>query len=886
MTLPWIASAISENHTGIAAFLFLFLIVVILWVVVKARIWVRYIYFMRFSITLWLFLILLPILDAAGISTSITHVMFAISGLGQFVAVGFYTVLTGWIALLSARVVCAYGPERFESVPPKALEVGGDMSWKAFFAAQVPGFCFLAYTAVVSAQGSLSGCPLLCSSSTNISFCTISCNLGQLLLGGAFAFFAWYLVAFFYSILRNPPAKSIISDAEQRFSDPTFRAFVMPRADWLLLDIALKDRIEPPFARWAIARLGKLAKVLGPGYEKMDVEPPELHTGHVLIIILYLLLLLIYMAVGFFTWPRLHTGVPALLLSGIALILLFWVMLAGTNHPKGRFYRIILGEFSVMVGLLFYWAVSGSDFAVLASIMVLVHSLYWIGFGFAFWGDRFRIPVLTLLFSILVLGSNIVSLDHIYETLPVPRQVSSSTPYEIVLNYAKTHDGEPMIVVTASGGGIHSAAWTATVLNGLEGAFGSKGFHQHVVLISSVSGGSVAASNWAELYLDRPLSSPLRGTFPSRVRVAECSSLESAAWGVLYPDLGHLLIWKDLLPPLLGLEVYDRGWALQTAFARNLGPNCEWYEGARWMNGLPTLFGRYQLTTLRDATTAGDSPAFAFNTTLVNGGRRFLLSTYHLPPARKAVCHSGLESKDNACPPDPVPTLDFLSMCPDLDLSLFTVARLSATFPYVTPVAIASPPRGAQSPRLEGDTFCYQQHLADGGYYDDDGMDTAMEFLWSAYGDGSPALGQGVAHPDSQPNVEGQDKPKELATGLPRHIYLIEIRNADEPDPRPTPPKPPILGHIVEQITSPITTLFGAWENAQPIRNQQEFRGLEYGFRGRVRFDHLVFAFKKTKETERDPESWHLTARDKKTIESEWKDLYGGSVKSLARDFK
>jgi hypothetical protein len=468
--------------------------------------------------------------------------------------------------------------------------------------------------------------------------------------------------------------------------------------------------------------------------------------------------------------------------------------------------------------------------------------------------------------------------DHFYATFPNPKAVDSPTPAQVVEKYKEIHPAQPMIVVTASGGGIHSAAWTARVLEGLERAFAAKGFHQHVVLMSSVSGGSVAASYWADLYLDQPAHFAPPAEFASRVSATECSSLEAAAWGLLYPDL-NLLDWKGIF--LRPAALYDRGWALETAFARNLGHGCEWFQGAEWRDGLPAEFSRYRLTTLRDATRKGEAPAFAFNTTLVKGGLRFLLSSYRLPeipPPAYAILGSG----DTARPAAPLPTQDLLSSCPDLDLSLFTVARLSATFPFVTPVAVAHAPQGEHAAPSDKDQFCYTEHLADGGYYDNDGMASAMEFLWSVYDSDQHRQEQQAAPPSRQPQQESAGTAGQEGKDRDQ-IFLIEIRNSPEPQAPPTPQRP-LLGHLVEQVTSPITTLLGAWDVAQSTRNQREYRLLESALRDNVSFHHVIFEFQ-TEPGEQDPLSWHLTARDKERIESEWKELYETSARDLAATF-
>src|SRR5439155_25965911 len=131
----------------------------------------------------------------------------------------------------------------------------------------------------------------------------------------------------------------------------------------------------------------------------------------------------------------------------------------------------------------------------------------------------------------------------------------------------------PIIVVSANGGGIQSAAWTARVLSGLGEEFQKLGdrnlekFLHSIRLISGVSGGSVGTMFFVN-EIQSP-GSPTRMSFRNVVEEAEDSGLEEVVWGMAYPDLAHAFLpWlrRDLL--------LDRGHALEETWvksARNHG---------------------------------------------------------------------------------------------------------------------------------------------------------------------------------------------------------------------------------------------------------------------------------------------------------------------------
>jgi hypothetical protein len=98
------------------------------------------------------------------------------------------------------------------------------------------------------------------------------------------------------------------------------------------------------------------------------------------------------------------------------------------------------------------------------------------------------------------------------------------------------------------------------------------------------------------------------------------------------------------------------------------------------------------------------------NSTSVEVGARFLLANYRVP--RYTLDDTGTYPAQSF--------LDSFAGCSTgaIDLPLATAAQLSATFPYVSSAA-----RAPQS------VNCNSVHFVDGGYYDNDGTASALEFL-------------------------------------------------------------------------------------------------------------------------------------------------------------
>ncbi|NER99493.1 MAG: patatin-like phospholipase family protein [Symploca sp. SIO1B1] len=317
-------------------------------------------------------------------------------------------------------------------------------------------------------------------------------------------------------------------------------------------------------------------------------------------------------------------------------------------------------------------------------------------FGFlTFLLDYYLIPVLFAVLVFSVLMYRIWKVDHYYELkkLDSPRKSQiPSNKEEVIQDFKQAlknrleHQGEnrTLVVVCASGGGIQAAGWTVQVLTGLQQELGVD-FVQAIGLISSVSGGSVGSMYYLDGF-NQEYGYPEEEGFKKIFNSATANGLESTGWGLAYQDLWRF-IGLPWISKIWGRE--DRGTAIEGLWQRNLKN--------------PKL----GLNTWRDQALAGKIPIPVFNATLVNNGYRFLLS----PMTFVKASHQAKKYRD----------FNSLYGKYNYDIHVETAARLSATFPYVTPIARNYPPVDQERNN--------NYHVADGGYFDNFGVYTAVEWL-------------------------------------------------------------------------------------------------------------------------------------------------------------
>jgi hypothetical protein len=427
----------------------------------------------------------------------------------------------------------------------------------------------------------------------------------------------------------------------------------------------------------------------------------------------------------------------------------------------------------------------------LAYVLLLATLACWTLTGISFFLDLYRVPVSLVVFLYLFATAQISKSDHYYHVFADFRQDPVPSPSEVL----ESSKFDSIVLVAANGGGIQSAAWSTKVLCELDRAWRAAEparpsiFAHSIRAISSVSGGSVGSMFFTAAYSKDGL--PAEGSHLEEVvRRSQTSCLNEIAWGLIYPD-----VWRTLTP-FLWRRFQDRGNALENAFIRLLP---ETGAGlAHW----------------RTSVANGDRPANLFNGTLTESGGRLLIGT------------TQFEKPHEACS-------QFYELYKDHDLSVATAARLSATFPFVTPAARADLGGPGQP----------QFHVVDGGYYDNYGMATLVEWL-------KEALAAETTHI--------------------RRVLVLQIRGF----PPGRPSRPDNTRGWFYQLYAPVETMLNARSCGQLAHNDMEFDLLKQVCADRkIDVESVVFQFTATKEAGNPPLSWHLSNLQKDAINDGWQHV-------------
>jgi hypothetical protein len=219
----------------------------------------------------------------------------------------------------------------------------------------------------------------------------------------------------------------------------------------------------------------------------------------------------------------------------------------------------------------------------------------------------------------------------------------------------------------------------------------------------------------------------------------------------------------------------------------------------------------------RDAA-AGHRPAVIFNSTIVETGERMLLGT------------TSLDGKNAIGRVDFGTDTHYVGA----DVQVVTAVRLSATFPYVSP-----PARLARN-----GVFDDEFHLVDGGYYDNYGTATLVEWLNQAFSGAS--------------------------SERPSRILLLQIRSF----PTAKPGAPPGKRGWLFEAAHPLETLYNVRGAGQLSHSDVNVALLESARPSEVR--SLIIEFPSRVAEDLDdispPLSWHLTPQDRGRLRAAWSE--------------
>ncbi|MBE9200516.1 MULTISPECIES: patatin-like phospholipase family protein [unclassified Nodularia (in: cyanobacteria)] len=479
-------------------------------------------------------------------------------------------------------------------------------------------------------------------------------------------------------------------------------------------------------------------------------------------------------------------------------------------------------------------------------VMLIIMMIAPLSGSLTFYFDYYRFPIFLPFVVFVALMYSLFRVNHFFELKDDNGEKPSLDDLKKAIDKRLEHQGndeKTLVVVCASGGGIQAAGWTVQVLTGLQEELGDS-FTKAIGIISSVSGGSVGTMYYLDRFNSEGTLEPDQADKSSIFRSATQDSLDAVGWGLAYPDL-----WRIIGLPSLAPKMCDRGTALETD----------------WQGELEYPKKKTTLADWREQIFKGQIPIPIFNATLVEDGRRFLIS-----PMTFCECNN----KNY--------TVDFNNLYPKSDMNIVTAARLSASFSYISPISRNSVD---QKPNY---------HIADGGYFDNSGMVTMVEWLneWL------------------EPNK-----------GLKiKRVLLLQINAFPE-----EPISEPINGDggWLQAIIGPFLTLFSVRNTTQLSRTYTEVELLKEKFKNEVVIEHFPISFPCAKEFEefkkshsadevkkkrkplalfnknkenkpdialfnkkgeyKPPLSWKLTKKEKSAIKDGWKILQNSQRKKLKK---
>lgn len=227
---------------------------------------------------------------------------------------------------------------------------------------------------------------------------------------------------------------------------------------------------------------------------------------------------------------------------------------------------------------------------------------------------------------------------------------------------ARQHTDKPvMYLISTSGGGARSAAFTMHALQRLDSLLNGQLMRQ-TMLINGASGGMLGAAYFRELYYEK-----IRG---ANINLQNKRYVENITKDLLNPMFSSF-VTRDIMGPVQKFKVNgyeyakDRGYA----FEQKLNENTE------------TVLSK----TLRDYAEPeanAEVPTLFFNSVITRDGRKMVVSTH---PARFLMKPRNDSANITRVDPDAVDFHSFFSKQDAMNMNILSALRMNATFPYVLP---------------------------------------------------------------------------------------------------------------------------------------------------------------------------------------------------------
>lgn len=353
----------------------------------------------------------------------------------------------------------------------------------------------------------------------------------------------------------------------------------------------------------------------------------------------------------------------------------------------------------------------------------------------------------------------------------------------------------PLIILNVSGGGLRSSLWTMKILQELDRKSFNGDLMKQVHLVTGSSGGMLGAAYYREIIHQRNLGQ-------LRPEINPDLYLDRIGQDILNP-VAYTLAVHDLFFRFRKIEydgklyAKDRGYAFDQKFNQNTDFL------------LDKKYGDYA-----DLERDSKVPTLILSPTIIGDGRRLIMSTQGMS---FLTYHPSYLSFDDEKNYDAVEFSKIFDEQGAEDLSFITALRLSASFPYITPLVNLP-----SEPSIE---------LIDAGVRDNEGLEIALRYL---------------------------HKFKTWIKDNTGGVIIIQVK-ANRPDEIPIAD---LDQTRFDQLTLPITGVFHSFNNLQ-IYNKSLLTEWSNEI---LDFPVDVVRFSLSEKKDNASLSWHLTEKEKRNI--------------------
>ncbi len=350
-----------------------------------------------------------------------------------------------------------------------------------------------------------------------------------------------------------------------------------------------------------------------------------------------------------------------------------------------------------------------------------------------------------------------------------------------------------MIFINCSGGGLRASIWAFRILQMADSLSNEKCF-QSTMLISGASGGMIGAAYYRELYLQQKYG--MTSNYFSNKNLFNIGRdlLNPIAFSITVSDL------------FFNVQKFKEG---ETKFNKDRA-----YAFEQQLNENTGYILSKPLKAYKDPEAASVIPMMIFSPTIVNDGRRLLVSPQ---PISYLTCHTTDSLFHFETTLDELEFTKLFANQNATNVRFTSVLRMNSTFPYILP-AVTLP----SEPMIQ---------VMDAGIRDNTGLKTSLRFLY--------AFREWI-----EENTSG--------------VIFVDIRDSHKA--RPIEKKPRMT--ILENIITPLGNIYG---NLLTIQDYNQDESYEYA-KGWLNcpFDFIKFELP-TKEQDISL-SWHLTTREKISV--------------------